>query len=516
VYIRSFADANGDGIGDLEGIRQRLDYLSWLGVDAVWITPFFPSPGFDHGYDVSDFAGVDPIHGDLADFDTLVATAHELGLRVVIDIVPNHSSSFHPWFLEAKKSRDNPYRDFYIWKDPASDGRPPNNWVSHFGGPAWTLDEASGQYYCHLFLPEQPDLNWDNEEVRSHFDHILRFWCDRGVDGFRVDVAHAVTKDPEFRDNPLIRPLRPGMTNWEVFYSFDHRYDVDQDRTVEVFRRWNKVVEPYGAMLIGEVAIAHPERIARYSRDGDGLNSAFFLEPPRMDWDPAALLAQARAMHAADPDGVSWVTDNHDRSRSVTRFGGGATGARRSLALTTLFFGLGGTPFVYQGQELGIGDGAIAAGNLADPIAVRNVGAEGRDGTRTAMSWEPGPGNGFTSGEPWLPADTRPAEETVAGQRDDPASWLTRYRDLIALRHRHPDFWEAPAEWLATGAADVAAVHRGSLVVVANLGDTEAGVPLPDGLWQIAFASAGIARVREGLVVAPAEASLVLESAGRP
>jgi len=218
VYIRSFADASGDGIGDLDGITSHLEYLAWLGIDAVWITPFYPSPGFDHGYDVSNYTDIDPIHGSLGDFDRLVDRAHSLGMRVVVDIVPNHSSSRHPWFLEAAKGPENAYRDFYIWRDPAPGGGPPNNWVSHFGGPTWTFDENSGQYYCHLFLPEQPDLNWDNGRVRGHFDEILRFWMDCGADGFRIDVVQGLIKSSEFADNPQLRPLRDGMTNWEVWH----------------------------------------------------------------------------------------------------------------------------------------------------------------------------------------------------------------------------------------------------------------------------------------------------------
>ena len=210
IYVRSFADSNGDGVGDLAGITSRLDYLSWLGVDAVWLTPFYPSPGHDHGYDVSDYCAVSPHHGTLEDFDALVSEAHRRGLRVMVDIVPNHTSIEHEWFARARHDRDGPDRDRYLWADPAPDGGPPNNWLSHFGGPAWTLDEASGQYWCHLFLPEQPDLNWRNPAVRDDFDSILRWWMDRGVDGFRVDVAHGLLKDAAVRDNPQIAPIVPG------------------------------------------------------------------------------------------------------------------------------------------------------------------------------------------------------------------------------------------------------------------------------------------------------------------
>jgi len=512
VYIRSFADSDGDGIGDLRGITDRLDYLAWLGVDAVWITPFYPSPGFDHGYDVSDYTGVDPIHGDLADFDDLVARAHALELRVVIDIVPNHSSSLHPWFVEALEGSGSPYRDFYIWRDPRPDGGPPNNWVSHFGGPAWTRDAASGQYYCHLFLPEQPDLNWENERLREHFDDILRFWCDRGVDGFRIDVASGLYKDREFRDNPPLRPVRTGMSNWAVFDSFEHRYDMDQDRTVEIYRRWNKVVAPYGAMLIGEIGLwDNPGRIARYATGGEGLHGAFFLQLGRMGWTPDALVTVARAMHAREPNRMSWVLDNHDQSRSATRFGGGEVGAARSLALTTLLFGLGGVPFLYQGQELGIENGAVHPNDVADPIAILNEGTVGRDGTRTAMPWGPGRGNGFTTGHPWLPARPRQASETVQGQKSNPSSWLNRHRDLLAVRRSHPDLWQTPAVWHDTGRDDVAVVGRGRTCVVANLSPERVTVDLPEGEWTVTFVSSGEPALRDvRRVEMPAESTLIL------
>lgn len=507
IYIRSFADADGDGVGDLQGITSHLDHLSRLGVDALWITPFYRTPGFDHGYDVSDYKDVDPIHGTLGDFDELVARAHGLGLRVVVDIVANHTSSRHPWFVAASRGRDDPYRDYYIWKDPAPDGGPPNNWVSYFGGSAWTFDEASGQYYCHLFLPEQPDLNWENERVRTEIDDVLRFWCERGVDGFRIDVAQSFAKHPSFADNPQLRPLEPGMSNRDVWESFEHRYDIDQDRNPRTFDRWSRVVAPHGALLVGEVGLSDPRRVARYTRDGKGLHAALFLVPPRMAWEPERLLAEVRRMHEADPDNVAWVTDNHDSSRSASRFGGGVRGARRSLALTTLLLGLGGVPFLYQGQELGIEDGAVRPDDLADPIALRNEGATGRDGTRTAMPWAPGPGNGFTTGEPWLPSPTRPANETVSVQWGEPSSWLNRHRRLLEVRRLHPDLWEARAEWRDVGPG-VALVVRGDVCVVANFSTDPAEVRLPAGDWEVAFSSAD-ATAMDGIKV-PAESAALL------
>ncbi|MFQ5554542.1 MAG: alpha-amylase family glycosyl hydrolase [Acidimicrobiia bacterium] len=488
VYPRSFADSNGDGIGDLEGIRARLTYLSWLGVDAVWISPFYPSPGHDHGYDVSDYTAVSPRHGSLDDFDRLVKEAKRLDLRVLVDIVPNHTSSDHPWFREAMRGTDDPKRDYYLWRDPAPDGGPPNNWVSHFGGPAWTLDPASGQYYCHLFLPEQPDLNWSNEEVRGEFDAILRFWCDRGVDGFRIDVAHGIAKDPDFRDNPLVREITDPVDPRVVFHAYDHIHDLDQDANIEVFRRWRDVVRPYGAMLIGEIGAERPDRVARYVKDRDGLHTVFYLQPVWMRWEPARLLSKVRAMHDLAPTGVSWVINNHDDSRSVTRFGGDPEARERSLAVTAFLAGLGGVPFLFQGEELGLSDGKIDPSDLADPISTRNAGATGRDGSRTAMPWDDGHENGFTTApHAWLPAAPRGMEETVAGQRDVPGSFLNRYRDLLAIRSAHPELWLRPLVWLDTPTPVVAAYVRGSMAIVTNLGDAPAAIPLPLQGWEVVF-----------------------------
>jgi alpha-glucosidase len=513
VYVRSFADDDGDGMGDLAGIRSRLGHLSGLGVDAVWITPFYPSPGFDAGYDVMDHLDVDPQHGTLAGFDDLVTEAHRLGVRVIIDIVPNHTSHLHPWFVESSRGPDSLLRDFYIWRDPAPGGGPPSNWVSHFGGPAWTFDERSGQYYCHLFLPEQPDLNWQNEELRSRFDDVFRFWCERGVDGFRVDVAHALVKHGDFPDNPVAHEVGPDAGPSEVFASFDHRYDLDQDDNVDIHRRWRRVVEPYGAILIGEVGVPDPERLARYTRGGEGLTCVFYLEPAGLRWEPSRIIGMLRQAHELEPERLAWALDSHDAARSATRFGGGDRGASRSLAVTTLMFGLGGMPFVYQGQELGLENGVVDPEHLADPIALRNAGASGRDGTRTPMPWEPGPADGFTTGTPWLPAEPRRPEETVQVQEATPDSWLHRHRDLITARGSLPDLWGAPAQWLETGSDEVGVVRRGGAVVVANLSASEATVELPHGPWRVVFSSSpDDVETRGDAVAVPAETSAVLSS----
>ena len=512
IYVRSFADSNGDGIGDLAGIASRLDYLSWLGVDALWLTPFYPSPGHDHGYDVSDYCAVAPHHGKLEDFDTLIGAAHQRGMRVIVDIVPNHTSIEHRWFASARRGPDSPERDRYLWADPGPGGGPPNNWRSHFGGPAWTLDEQSGQYWCHLFLPEQPDLNWRNPVVREDFESILRFWIDRGVDGFRVDVAHGLFKDAELRDNPQIAPVADGMHPFDVFDAFEHRYDMYQSETADIYRRWHQVCTPRQVMLLGEVDAPSPDRMSRYIAPGV-LDQGFLLWAARTGWAPEALLKMVRVMHEGLPQGVSWVLSNHDRPRPASRFGGGEVGARRALAVTTLFMAVGGTPFLYQGEELGLTDGTLRHGTY-DPVPVGTAGAiHGRDGCRTPMPWDNSPHNGFSIGDPWIDSEPRPPEQTVAGQRADPDALIHRYRSLLALRRQHPDMWRAPLEWIGTSDPQVAALLRGSIAVVANLSDRRVSVGLGSPGWQFVFASRLGSRLdvptNEAISV-PAETTVVL------
>lgn len=521
IYPRSFLDTTGDGVGDIEGIRAKLPYLAWLGIDAVWISPFFPSPGFDHGYDVSDYTGVSDLHGSTTDFARLIEDAGAHGLKVIVDIVPNHSSAFHPWFREAVKNRHNPFRDYYIWRDPAPDGGPPNNWVSHFGGPAWTLDEASGQYYCHLFLPEQPDFNWENERVREEFDAILRYWCELGVDGFRIDVAHGLGKDPLFRDNPLIGEVTDPGDPRDVWSAYDHRHDIDQDHTIDIFRRWNKVVAPYGAMLMGETGPDDPKRLARYV-SADALHRAFYLTPVWRGWEPATLLAKLRAVHDEAGADISWVVNNHDNSRSVTRYGGGDRARYRSLAVTTLLFSLGGTPFLFQGEELGLDDGAIDPIDFEDPIATRNTladrgdhslwgGVTGRDGCRTAMPWDDTHHNGFTTApHAWLRSASRPTDETVAGQQRLDGSFLDRYRQLLRIRKSLPDLWSEPAVWLPAGSEEAVAMTRGNALVIANLGESDLRFSLPaDRQWTLRYASRDLVPGRDRTVSVPAETAMI-------
>lgn len=501
VYIRSFADSNGDGVGDFAGITARLEYLAWLGVDVVWVTPFYPSPQADFGYDVADYTGVDSLYGDLGDFDTFVKRAHQLGLRVMIDIVPNHTSSKHPWFQAALADPASRERDYYIFRPPGPGGRPPNNWLSHFGGPAWTFDEASGEYYLHLFLAEQPDLDWTNPSVRDAFDDILRFWMDRGVDGFRIDVAHALMKDPALPDNPQIVEQVDGATPGQAMAAYDHLYDMGLPATKEIYRRWKALPGAEEVAFVGEVYLKDVAASASYMGDG-GLDLSLFFGLNRRPWDPEAFVAEIRQWVNASDIGFAWTIASHDENRPPTRFGGGELGRQRALTLWTVLATLPGMPFVYQGEELGLEDGHVAPEDVQDPVG-RVAYAEGRDPCRTPMPWEPGRHGGFTTGEPWLKSAPRRPEETIATQRADPESHLHRFRRLLAVRRELAPLRAGWLEWLAAPGG-VALVRVGQVLTVANATDAEAEVGLPPGGWSLEFETeTGGDRVESGTVTVP-------------
>ena len=423
IYPRSFADSDGDGVGDLQGIARRLDYIASLGVGAIWLSPFYPSPMADFGYDVADYEDVDPVFGTLADFDLLVEQAHARGIRVVIDWVPNHTSDQHRWFLDSRSGRDSPKRDLYVWRDPAADGGPPNNWTSAFRGrgPAWTLDEASGQYYLHSFLLQQPDLNWDNPEVEAAMHDVLRFWLRRGVDGFRMDVIQRIAKDPELGDNVP-----------------DLRHDEDWSPAIhERLRRIRAVIHEFDdRVLAGEVYILDLRRVVAYVATGDELDLAHnfvFLHQP---WDARAIRATVEefAELAGPVAWPAWFLSNHDHSRVATRFAGGdaARGERRARVAAMLTVTMRGTPFVFQGEELGLPDAEIPPDRIVD--------VDGRDPERAPIPWEPpsraGAGAGFTTGEPWLPIVADAERLAVARQEEDPDSTLSFVKRLLALRAR--------------------------------------------------------------------------------
>ena len=489
IYIRSFADSNGDGVGDLPGITEKLDYLSWLGIDVVWITPFYPSPMADFGYDVSNYCGVDPLFGDLNDFDQLIEEAHRHELRVIIDLVPNHSSSEHPWFQSSRVSLDDEYRGYYHWRDPAPGGGPPNNWISHFGGSAWTLEEESGQYYLHLFLPEQPDLNWNNPKVIQEFDEIINFWLAREVDGFRIDVAQGLVKNMLMPDNPIRFPITDEMSPRQVFASFDHRYDLDQGGNLEIFRRWRNLVEPHNALLLGEVYLRDndPNRVSRYVSTGNALHRAFYFAPMHVPWEPQSMWDTFRDALDAAPEDLSWALSSHDDPRAPTRFGGGQEGKQRSLAYSVLLFFLPGLPFIYQGDELGLPSIELKEDELADPVATRNViETDGRDGARSPIPWEDNSGLGFTTGTPWMPMGDRTYSDTVEHQQGTEGSWLMSYKDLLAIRQRHLEVG-VPLRWVTARDSDVISFRRGNLISALNVGSSGTTISLPQGEWELVF-----------------------------
>jgi alpha-glucosidase len=418
VYPRSYADSNADGIGDLPGLISKLDHLEWLGVDAVWLSPTFPSPNKDWGYDVADYRGVHPDFGTLADLDRLVAEAKERHIRVLLDLVPNHTSDTHPWFHDPAR------RDWYIWRDPKPDGTPPNNWKSVFGGDAWTLDPASGQYYLHNFLPEQPDLDWWNDEVRTAFDEILRFWFERGVAGFRIDVAHALVKDRELRDNP---PSQPGDPPDWVRLGQRPEYNFGRPEAVDVHRRFRKVAREFEPerLLLGETYVLDLEKLLQYVvPDGLQLNmNLVFLHAP---FEASALAGIVEDTESRFPAGATpvWHASSHDDPRFATRWCKGDEAAIRCALVGLL--SLRGACILYQGDEIGLEALPVPPERERDMI--------GRDACRTPMVWRDDDGAGFTEPgvEPWLPIGSR--ERNVADQRDDLDSILTLTRDLIALR----------------------------------------------------------------------------------
>ena len=434
IYPRSFMDSDGDGVGDLEGIRARLDHLAWLGIDAIWLSPIFPSPMADFGYDVSDYCDVDPVFGDLARFDALLADAHARGIRVMLDWVPNHTSDRHAWFSESRASRSSAKRDWYVWRDPGSDGGPPNNWVAMFGGPAWELDRATSQYYLRSFLKEQPDLNWRNPEVERAMHGVLRFWLDRGVDGFRIDVIHRIAKDPQLRDNPP--SARPGP-GWGGQL---HVHDENHSDIHGFLRRIRGVLDSYDERAaVGEIGLP-PEQVATYYGKGDELHLAFNFSLLRSPWDAGAFGRELAAFdRAVPPEGwPDLVLSNHDVPRHATRYDDPELGAARARALAVLLLTARGTPFLYYGEELGMRNGEIPPERRRDPLAWTLHPKVSRDGERTPMHWSAERGAGFTTGEPWLPLASDWATRNVEAQRADRGSLLWLYRDLLALRRRTP------------------------------------------------------------------------------
>jgi alpha-glucosidase len=434
IYPRSFMDTDGDGIGDLEGIRRRLSHLVTLGVDGVWLSPVFPSPMKDFGYDVSDYCDIDPVFGTLPDLDRLVAEGRDHGVRIVLDWVPAHTSDEHPWFLDARGSRESPRRNWYFWRDPKRGGDPPNNWRSVFGGLAWEWDGATDQYYLHSHLKEQPDLNWRNPELVRAMHDTLRFWLARGVGGFRIDVIHRMLKDPELRDNPEI-PGVPGPGGQHHIHDENHP---DVHATLREIRR---LLDGYDErMAVGEVYIFDPVEVAKYYGKGDELHLAFNFCFLRSKWDAAAFRDEVERFEAALPE-EGWPTlvlSNHDVPRHASRYDDPEWGESRARVAAMMLLTLRGTPFLYYGEEIGMRNGPIPEDRVQDPIARTLHPAVGRDPARTPMQWDPDPDAGFTQGEPWLPIGPDADRRNVTLQERDRSSLLWLYRELIALRRRIP------------------------------------------------------------------------------
>ena len=468
VYPRSFADADGDGIGDLRGIASRLDHLRWLGIDALWLSPIYRSPMKDFGYDISDHTAIEPQFGTLEDFDALVAAAHERDLRLLLDFVPNHTSEEHPWFRE--------HPDWYHWAD-----EPRNNWIAVFGGPAWTLDPERGRFYYHAYLREQPDLNWRNPELREAMLGVLRFWLDRGVDGFRVDALRQVHKDPEWRDNPPNPGYRPGQQEYDSLLPIR---SADHDDLAPA-RAMAETIAERGGVMVGELYLPF-ERLVRYYAAGVHMPSNMHLIST--PWEPRALASLIEEYEAALPDGAwpNWVLGNHDRSRVASR-----VGSAQARVAAMLLFTLRGTPTLFYGDELGMTDVEIPPERVQDPWE-----EAGRDPARTPMPWDAD--GGFTAGEPWLPMGD-PAIN-VAAQRDDPRSMLMLHRELIALRR---EFVDEPYETLAVDDATLV-YRRGPFVVALNLSGEPA--ERPPGRVRLSTeldGGADVLRPHEGVVVSP-------------
>lgn len=483
IYPRSFQDSKGDGIGDLQGITRRLGYLAELGVNAIWISPIYPSPMADFGYDVSDYCDVDPRFGTLADFDDLLVQAHARGLKLLLDFVPNHTSDRHPWFAESRSSRSNPKRDWYLWRDPAAGGGPPNNWISDFGGPAWEWDEASGQYYYHAFLKEQPDLNWRNPAVRAAMHEVLRFWFDRGVDGFRIDVLWHLIKAADFPDNPPNPAYRPALDEKDQLIQL---HSTDQPEIHGIAADMRALADGYGTVeqgervLVGEIYLPVDRLMRYYGEDRAGVHLPFNFQLIEAPWQAQSLAALIAAYEAALPPGgwPNWVLGNHDRPRVATRLGESQARVAAMLLLT-----LRGTPTLYYGDELGLSDAPIPPDQVQDPRELRQPGKGlGRDPVRTPMPWDDSAHASFSTTEPWLPLNADWPARNVERQSADPGSMLALHRRLLAARRAHPalaigDFALLDAE------GDILAYERRHgaerLIVALNLGARPQRLALP-------------------------------------
>jgi alpha-glucosidase len=505
IYIRSFADSNDDGIGDLPGITSKLDYVKSLGVDAIWITPFYPSPQKDHGYDVADYFDVNPEYGTLADFSHLIDEAHRLGLKVLVDLVPNHTSDQHPWFQAAVSAPTDPHRARYYFADAKPDGSPPNNWESAFGGSAWSRDERSGQWYLHLFAPEQPDLNWWNPVVPEEFERIIKFWLDRGADGYRIDVASALFKRRDMADRPMIKDPSTGLTSPDLKFMI-----IDQPEVHDVYRAWRRILNQYepARILVGE--IFEPSRQVRYILP-DQLDMAFALV--RAPWSASLWKSSIEVDMQAAPGPIaapSWTQSNHDVIRHVTRLGGGVTGRARARAAVLLLFGLPGQVFLYQGEELGLEQADVPPDKRQDPLYFHSGGKEaGRDGCRVPMPWHKGrPNAGFSIADPWLPMPAGWDRLAVDAQDGSSDSMLAFYERVLVLRRRLAVTLPHRLKWCPSPEG-VLVYERGGLSVAVNFLARQVVIPAHG---QLLIASHARVRQKDGNLTLPANSGAWLES----
>lgn len=487
IYPRSFADSNNDGIGDLPGIISKLDYLNELGIDAIWLSPIYPSPDVDFGYDVANYTEIDPKFGTMQDFDRLVKEANKRDIHIIMDLVINHSSDQHPWFLEARKSRDNAYHDWYLWHDPLPNGDPPNNWQAIFGGPAWEYVPELNRFYYHMFFKEQPDLNWRNPQVRESLLDVFRFWLKKGVHGFRLDVFNVYFKDTEFRDNPPKLGIRP--FDWQK-----HIYDASQPEMYPLLNEIRQIMDTKkDSYVVGETFLADPERTASYCGD-DKLHAAFNFNFAENRWHPKRFLKSACQWYSALSDDA-WPNNflsNHDMHRTATRYCPGEDDRRAKIAAAMLLT-IKGTPFIYYGEEIGMRDIPIRRkADVKDPIGKTFWPFfKGRDGCRAPMQWSSENNAGFSSTEPWLPVHKNYLKRNVESQSADPNSLLNLFKTLIQLRKSEPALQRGDFVPLFDDPQYLFAFLRTykeqQILVVLNFSSRELLFEMPPGNWFAIF-----------------------------
>lgn len=504
IYPRSFQDSNQDGTGDLRGIIQKLDYLKWLGVQAIWLSPIFPSPMDDFGYDITDYCGIEPLFGTMEDFDELLKLAHQKEMKLILDLVPNHTSYLHPWFKESRSSRDNPKRDWYIWKDPALEGatldsaapegavdeenkrRPPTNWQSVFGGSGWEWDEATQQYYYHAFLKEQPDLNWRNPEVQKAMLDVMRFWLDKGVDGFRVDVIWHMIKDDLFRNNPPNPDYREGAPDIQRYLNV---YSEDQPMVHDIIAEMRKVIEAYqDRLLIGEIYLPIEKLVTYYGKEGRGVHLPFNFQFIQSDWNAQNLYALINQYEGSllPENWPNWVLGNHDKARVLSR-----VGEKQARLAAVLLLTLRGTPIMYYGDEIGMHDVTIPPDRIQD-MKENTMPGYSRDPQRTPMQWNSEAFAGFSTVEPWLPIADDYLERNVKKEQKNPDSMLSFYRKLIELRQQEPGL--QMGEFISIGLEDQLMLYKrkykeNELLIALNFGKQKAHCPLESLRGKVLFSS---------------------------